>query len=69
MVTTQIVVRCAGASSSRLVSIRTSLAPSISRKVSESNEPFTAGLLFRRSFVPSYSTAADTGNYEHPRFG
>ena len=68
-VTTQIVVRCVGASSSRLVSIRTSLVPSISRKVSESKESFTAGSFFGASIVPSYSTAEDAGNYEHLRFG
>src|SRR3712207_4300994 len=42
-VTTQMIVRCTGASSSLRVSILTSLVSSRSCKVSASNEPFTSG--------------------------
>jgi hypothetical protein len=68
-VTTQIVVRCAGASSSRRVSIRTSLASSISRNVSGANEPFTAVSFPGDAPLLRYSTAPDAGYDEQSQFG
>src|SRR5215218_5907985 len=55
--TTQMIVRCAGASSSRRVSIQTSLVSSRSRKVSGSNEPFTS-----RSFRGEASGRSSSGS-------